>query len=313
MVVMPIQHGLCKSRQGIDSVEFRQLQYFIAVIEEGSITAASRRIHVAQPALTRQIRLLEESLEVTLLERHARGIHPTRAGRLLYKEAQELLERRDQARSRLRALGQGVTGNVRLGITVTHLWEPHVSSLLERYRDRYPRVAFEVFPLLSGPQLERLRLGTLDAGILYLGEDEQPGLARRLIENDHLILAVPEQSRWAQSPPQRLSELEGEDFIGGFRSASPTYHDRVMGHLRRCHFRPRIAQYGADNVAMLSLVAARLGYALVPASSSWHPIPGVRFLRLPELDGCDMPLRLAWRPDNDSPALLNLIELFDAS
>ncbi|WP_240618272.1 LysR substrate-binding domain-containing protein [Halomonas heilongjiangensis] len=66
-----------------------------------------------------------------------------------------------------------------------------------------------------------------------------------------------------------------------------------------------MVQYGADNIAILSMVAAGLGIAILPAASSCHP----RFLRLPELDGCEMPLWFAWRPDNDSPALRNLIGL----
>ena len=70
-----------------------------------------------------------------------------------------------------------------------------------------------------------------------------------------------------------------------------------------------MVQYGADNIAILSMVAAGLGIAILPAASSCHPMPGIRFLRLPELDTCDMPLWFAWRPDNDSPALHNLIQL----
>lgn len=294
-------------------MELRQLQYFIAVVEEGSISAASRRVHVAQPALTRQMHQLEEDLESPLFHRHTRGVAPTVAGRALYKEALDLIDRRDHIRARLRSLGQGLTGNVRLGITVTLLWEAPVSNLLGGYRDRYPNVAFEVFPLLSGPQLERLRQQTLDAGILYMGADEQPDLASRLFGSDSLMLAVPEQSRWAISPPKRLAEIDGANFIGGFRSASPSYYDRVFGYLSQVGFNPKVTQYGADNIAILSLVSARLGLAVVPASSSHYPIPGIRFLRLPELDNCDLPLRFAWRPDNDSPALLNLIELIDRS
>lgn len=290
-------------------MEFRQLQYFLAVVEEGSLSAASRRVHVAQPALTRQIRLLEEDLETRLFDRHARGMRLTVAGRALHEEARELLDRRTQLRTRLSALGQGVTGRVSLGVTVTHLWVPEVAHLLSNYRDRYPRVAFEVFPLLSGPQLDRLQDGGLDAGILYLDGGELPGLETRLLQRDHLLLAVPKSSRWATSPPASLREVADADVIWGFRHASPQYHDRMQAHFRRLDFQPRVVQYGADNIAILGMVAAGLGIAIVPAASSHHPMPGVHFLRLPELDTCDMLLWLAWRPDNDSPALHNLVSL----
>ncbi|MCE8012396.1 LysR family transcriptional regulator [Billgrantia desiderata] len=293
-------------------MEFRQLHYFVAVVEAGSISAASRRVHVAQPALTRQIHLLEEDLETRLFERHARGIRLTVAGQALYEEAQQLLDRRTRLKARLTALGQGVVGKVSLGVTVTHLWVPQVAGLLGRYRERFPQVAFEVFPLLSGPQLERLREGTLDAGILYLDDSGQPGLETRLLQHDSLVLAVPANSSWAKVPPTRLEQLADAEFVWGFRSASPVYFDRMQAHFQRLSFHPRVVQYGADNIAILSMVAAGLGIAILPAASSHHPMPGIRFLHLPELDACAMPLWFAWRPGNDSPALCNLIELVES-
>ena len=293
-------------------MEFRQLSYFVAVVETGSISAASRRVHIAQPALTRQIRLLEEDLDVQLFQRHARGVQPTVAGRALYEEAIQLLDTRTRIRARLSALGKGLVGRVSLGVTVTHLWMPEVAALLRRYRDRYPQVGFEVFPLLSGPQLERLREGSLDVGILYLDGAEQPGLTTRPLQQDCLMLAVPEASCWATAPPRRLAELADADFVWGFRSISPVYYDRVVAHFDRLQFAPRVVQYGADNITILSMVAAGLGVAIVPAASSWHPMRGIRFLRLDELDACEMPLWLAWRSDNATPALHNLISLVDS-
>lgn len=292
-------------------MEFRQLRYFLAVAEAGSLTAASRRIHVAQPALTRQIRLLEEDLGTRLFERQARGMVMTVAGRALVEEARELLAHRDQLRGRLSALGSGISGRLSLGITVTHLWVPRVSSLLADFRRRYPDIALEVYPLLSGPTLERLREGTLDAGLLYLQHDDESGILCRDYHRDVLILAVPAASAWTSQPPKRLSELEGEDFIWGFRQASPAYHDRVMGHFHHHNFHPKVVQYGADNIAILSMVAAGLGIAIVPDSAAAHPMPGIQYLRLDELDDCDMPLRFAWRQGNDSPPLANLIRLID--
>ncbi|GHB12860.1 LysR family transcriptional regulator [Modicisalibacter luteus] len=293
-------------------MEFRQISYFVAVAETGSISAASRQVHVAQPALTRQIRLLEEDLGTRLLERHARGVRLTIAGKALYDDAVQLLDSRTRIRTRLSSLGQGLIGKVSLGVTVTHLWVPAVAELLRRYRDRYPHVAFEVFPLLSGPQLERLREDSLDAGILYLDSAEQPGLETRLLQQDHLMLAVPETSHWSAAPPHRLAELTDTDFVWGVRSISPVYYDRVMAHFARLNFAPRVVQYGADNITILSMVAAGLGVAIVPSASRAHLMPGIRFMDLPELQTCDMPLWLAWRSSNDSPALHNLVGLTDA-
>ncbi|USZ51125.1 LysR family transcriptional regulator [Halomonas sp. DN3] len=292
-------------------MEFRQLEYFVAVVETGSISAASRRVHIAQPALTRQMRLLEDDVGTLLFERHARGVRLGVAGRALYDEAVQLLDQRAQIKARLTSLGSGVSGKLSLGITVTHLWVPDVAKLMGDYRSRYPGVAFEVFPLLSGPQLERLKEGTLDVGILYLDGPEQPGLAMRPLAHDHLTLAVPESSPWASMPPSCLDELKDTDFVWGFRSASPIYYDRMLAHFERLGFSPRVVQYGADNITILSMVAAGLGVAIVPSASSAHPMPGIRFIQLAELDTCDMPMWIAWRSNNDSPALHNLIGLVE--
>ena len=290
-------------------MEFRQLEYFIAVVETGSISAASRKVYVAQPALTRQMRLLEEDVGPQLLYRHARGIRPTVAGQALYSEATRMLDERSDIKARLLALGSGQTGKLSLGVTVTHLWVPGVAKLMGGYRGRFPHVALDVFPLLSGPQLDRLQQGTLDVGILYLDDHAQSDIEARLLQHDHLILAVPTTSTWVQVPPKKLAELADAEFVWGYRSISPVYYDRVVAHFSRFNFEPRVVQYGADNITILSMVAAGLGLAIVPAASRSHPMPGIHFIELDELTACDMPLWLAWRAGNVSPVLDNFIQM----
>lgn len=290
-------------------MEFRQLEYFIAMVETGSISAASRKVHVAQPALTRQMRLLEEDVGTQLLDRHARGVRLTVPGQALYSEATRILDERSDLKARLLALGSGQTGKLSLGVTVTHLWVTGVSELMGGYRGRYPHVALDVFPLLSGPQLERLQQGSLDVGILYLDDYAQSGIETRLLQQDHLVLAVPATSIWAQTPPKKLTELANAEFVWGYRSISPVYYDRVVAHFSRLSFEPRVVQYGADNITILSMVAAGLGLAIVPAASRSHPMPGINFIELAELTSCDMPLWLAWRAGNVSPVLDNFIQM----
>lgn len=290
-------------------MEFRQLRYFLAIVDAGSVSAASRRIHIAQPALTRQMKLLEEDLETQLFERHSRGISLTMTGRALVEYAEELLGRHDELKGKLTALGRGMTGRLSLAVTVTHLWMPQVSALLRDFRQRYPSVAMEVAPLLSGPQLERLREGTLDAGLLYLGRDDSSEIASLKVRDDRLLLALPTDSHWASHPPERLSQLEHTDFVWAFRHISPEYHDQVTRHFQRLNFHPRVVQYGADNIAILSMVSAGLGITVVPDSACANPMPGVVFQRMEELERCVMPLHLAWRADNDSPTVANLAAL----
>ncbi|MGP5327562.1 LysR family transcriptional regulator [Vreelandella titanicae] len=290
-------------------MEFRQLEYFIAVVETGSISAASRKVHVAQPALTRQMRLLEDDVGTQLLDRHARGIRLTLAGQTLYSEATRLIDNRADIKARLLAMGRGQTGKLSLGVTVTHVWVPEVAKLMGGYRGRYPHVALDVFTLLSGSQLEKLNQGGLDAGIIYHDDHTPSGIEAHLLQRDHLILAVPANSYWAQSPPTRLDELAETEFVWGYRGISPVYYDRMVAHFSRLNFEPRVVQYGADNITILSMVAAGLGVSIVPAASRSHPMPGICFIELEELTTCDMPLWLAWRAGNVSPVLNNFIQM----
>ncbi|PSJ43704.1 LysR family transcriptional regulator [Zobellella endophytica] len=289
-------------------MDFRQLRYFVAIVEEGSLSAASRKVHIAQPALTRQLHTLEDALQVSLFERHTRGMTLTVTGRALYEDARKMLEERVRVMARIRALGQGLTGKVTLGVTVSHLWVPDIRRVLARFRDRYPQVALEVYPLLSGPQSEKLKDGTIDAGFLYLEERVPDHLHSRLFHRDHLVLAVPAGSPLVASPPARVRALNELDFVWGPRHTSPHYYDRLSAYFTRLGLVPRVVQQGADNITILSLVAAGLGISIVPGDCRWSSPPGVHFIDMDELRECDMSIHVAWSRHNPSPALQNFID-----
>ncbi|MBM7456622.1 DNA-binding transcriptional LysR family regulator [Oceanisphaera litoralis] len=288
-------------------MDFRQLRYFVAIVEEGSISAASRRVHIAQPALTRQIHALETDLGSSLFERGAKGISLTVTGRALYEEAKQLLATRERVIARIGSLSQGVIGKVTVGVTVAHLWVPGIKRVLSGFRERYPRVALEVFPLLSGPQSEKLKDGSIDAGFLYMEDNRPDYLKVRKFHRDNLVLAVPEQSPLVSAPPETVAQLSRYNFVWGPRSSSPVYYDRLLAYMHQLGFYPRVVQLGADNVTILSLVAAGLGISIVPGDCKWISPPGVRFIEMPELALCDMSVSFAWNTHNHSPALQNFI------
>ncbi|GAA3548289.1 LysR family transcriptional regulator [Zobellella aerophila] len=288
-------------------MDFRQLRYFVAIVEEGSISAASRKVHIAQPALTRQIHALEAALGGSLFERGAKGIALTVTGKALYEEAKQLLETRERIMARITALGQGITGKVAVGVTVSHLWVPEIKQVLSGFRDSYPQVALEVYPLLSGPQSEKLKDGSIDAGFLYMGDEIPDYLRTRLFHKDNLVLAVPENSPLVDSPPDKVHQLNRYNFVWGPRSSSPVYYDKLLAYLHQQDFYPKVVQIGADNVTILSLVAAGLGISIVPGDCKWISPPGVSFIDMPELARCDMSVSFAWNTHNHSPALQNFI------
>ncbi|WP_169708695.1 LysR family transcriptional regulator [Trinickia terrae] len=292
-------------------MELRHLRYFVAVTEHGSISQAARGVHIAQPALTKQIRDLEEELGLTLFERRSRGIQLTPAGQQFLTDATRILNEVALAKERARRVSNGQIGSLSIAITVLHALLPIFSQIMRAFRKSVPGVSISLRQLLSGPQLEEIRSGRLDAGFLFFRPAGDEALTGFTIHREPLALAVPRDSDWAAKPPERLRELCEADFLWFPRKASPDYHDQLIHCFRKAGFTPRVTQEGEDNSALLSLVAAGLGCTILPATASINAPESVVFLEVKDLD-IKLPLDLVWRSDNSSPALQRFVEVVQA-
>ncbi|MFJ2538354.1 LysR family transcriptional regulator [Pseudomonas sp. NPDC087614] len=170
-------------------MDFKQLRYFVAVYEEGHVGRAAERLSISQPALSQQIRQLEQNLDVTLFERSSKRLLPTLAAHTLYNHAQPLLDGLQRAREALgnfkgqalRTLAIGVLQTVHTGL---------VPQLLERVRKAQPHLVVQIYEL-TGLEIERRLLnGSLDIGISYL-PPRQPGLHGVMLYEDELTLVIP--------------------------------------------------------------------------------------------------------------------------
>ncbi|MCA0975739.1 LysR family transcriptional regulator [Halomonas denitrificans] len=292
-------------------MDFKQLRYFLAVVEEGSISRAAREIPLAQPALTRQLRLLEESVGATLLERSRHGVSLTAAGSAFHREARRLLREFETAKHDARRIADGQLGQLRLGVTVMHLWVPQIVRLLNQFRQSYPDVSLKVQSLLSAPQVEALRHHQLDAGMLFFPPQDDEQLDSHCLYEDRLVLVVSKGSRLARHPPNTLAELTGEDFIWFERSATPVYHDKLIHAFQRRGFTPHVVQEGTDNATMLCLVAAGMGCTIMPEMTMTGAPEGVVSIALDDLDMV-LPLMLVWRRDASLPAVRRLIDVAES-
>jgi DNA-binding transcriptional LysR family regulator len=292
-------------------MELRHLKYFVAVTMHGSISQAARAVHIAQPALTRQIRDLEEELGLALFERRSHGIELTLAGRQFLVDATRILEEAAAAKERALRVNNGQIGTLSVAMTVQHGLLPIFSQTMLAFRTRMPGVSISLRQLLSGPQLEELRSGKLDAGFLLFRPRDDESLSGITLHREPLLLAVPCDSPLAKKPPRHLRELGGTEFIWFPRNASPGYHDQLIHCFRKGGFTPRVTQEGADNNALLCMVAAGLGCTILPAIASVNAPESVVFLELEDLD-IQLPLELVWRSDNTSPALQRFVEVAQA-
>ncbi|WP_136069098.1 LysR family transcriptional regulator [Modicisalibacter radicis] len=292
-------------------MDFKQLRYFMAVVEEGKISAAAASLPLAQPALTRQLQLLEESVGAALLRRSRQGVTLTAAGEAFHRDVGRLLSDFEQAKRNARRVADGQLGQLRLGVTVMHLWVPKITQLLNAFRHHYPEVTLKVVSLLSGPQIDALRRDQLDAGILFFPPEDDVSLCYHRLYDDRLVLVTRAGSRLAERPPRRLAELDGEDFIWFDRSATPTYHDRLIHAFQRAGFTPHVVQEGTDNATMLCLVAAGMGCTILPEMTMAGAPAGVVCHRLEDLE-LSLPLMLVWRRDASLPAVHRLIEVAES-
>lgn len=171
-------------------MDFRQLNTFLEVARLGSLSKASERLHTAQPALSRQIRLLEQDLRVSLFDRHGRGMSLTEAGEHLLTRAQLIMQQLEDTRADMAERGRSVRGRVSLGVPPT-VGDVLAAPLIEKFHLLYPDVSIRVVPAFSGYLVDFLHRGEVDLAIIYGGERRSDiGLAP-LIEEQLFLVGVP--------------------------------------------------------------------------------------------------------------------------
>lgn len=292
-------------------MDFRQLKYFLRVVEEGAISSAAKQIPIAQPALTRQLRMLEDNVGATLLLRSRQGIKLTAAGETFHSEVSRLLREFEQTKQNARRIAAGKLGQLRLGVTVMHLWSPQIVQLLNEFREQYSDVTLKIMSLLSAPQIKALKRQQLDAGLLFFPPQDDTDLCSHKLYEDRLVLVTSVGSRLASDPPRRLADLNGEDFIWFDRSATPAYHDKLIHAFQRRGFTPHVVQEGTDNATMLCLVAAGMGCTILPERTMLGASRDVVCHQIEDLD-LILPLELVWRRDTSLPAVHRLIDVAES-
>lgn len=288
-------------------MEFRHLRYFLGVVEHGSVAEAARRLHIAQPALSRQIKYLEEELGAALFDRSVRGATLTAAGQQLVIDARRMLADLQETRQRVARVAEGLEGNLRMGITPNFGWHPRILGSLRHFHQAEPQIAVSLEPGLSARQLERIRSGDLDAGFLawrYPPNDQF--LAHEFGEIQvfecRLKLALPRDSQLARQVPRHLSALHDEPAIWFPAEVAPGYDQFLNFQCQMVNLVPRKAQLASDVLSILGLVAAGVGYAIVSDVSAYTCPEGVVLVDHPELT-LRHPVSFVYRADNGNPTL----------
>ena len=227
------------------AINLRQLRYFARIVEAGNITRAAEQLFVAQPALGLQIRQLEQDLDVSLLERHSRGVSPTKAGRILYEWACEILRQVDEAERQVVAAGRQEHESVVLGLT------NGVMTLIGRdmvvaTREQMPGVRLSLIEEMSGVLMDALEREEVDIALAY-DVHERPGLLRVPLLEEELVFVC---------APQRAPKADPVDFadIVGLTLALPGRRDVVRRQLQDTAKRLALAPNVALDVSSISAI-----------------------------------------------------------
>lgn len=287
-------------------MELRHLRYFLAVASHENVRAASEALHVSQPAVSRQIQDLEEELGVTLFERLPRGIRLSRSGEAFREDISKVMAAIGVACERARRVARGEIGELRIGYVEVAGWEGIVPDTFHAFRENAPEVRLELTPAGTPDQLAMIRAGTLDAGFIYQFEPLPPDLASLHLSEHGVLLAMP--SRWPQRPdgPVNLRDLTDEHFIFFHRNAYPAYYDRLLTACALSGLVPNIVQEGRNEAAVLSLVSAGIGLAIVNDRNRYRPPAQVEFRELGDLQ-IRLPLRFVYRHEKTNPALQKML------
>lgn len=289
-------------------MELRQLRYFLGVASTGSIAAAARRLHIAQPALSRQIAALEEACGARLFDRMPRGVALTRAGEELRVRAADLLAQAAALKGQVQVATLGMAGTLRIGIMPGYGWLPPLGEAIAQLQRTATAACVSLEPGLSSRQLEALGRRELDAGLVAWRSPLDPAITGRPVYTDRMVVALPRTNPAANRRGLlRLRDLARETFITFPRERSPAHYDTLKRAFLGAGIEPaqcRIAS--TDMPTIVGLVAAGLGCAVVPRSSEMQ-CP--RNVVLREADGLDISfdVELVWRSDADDPLLRHFI------
>lgn len=291
-------------------MEFSQLRNFLAVAELLHFSKAAQRVHLSQPALSLQIRSLEEELGVKLFERNRQKTALTTAGKVFFEEASEIILQMEKTMARARQAAQGLLGHLRIGFISTaaaHI----VPKLVAAFRKTHPDVTLELVHALTAEQITRLEERRLDIGFFRVPAEVGAALNLSVIHEEPFKLFLPLNHPLSRRNQLKLKDLDGEDFLVYARKNAQGFHDFILQQLAACGATPAMIHEASDMYTLVSLVSAGVGLAIAPASVEHYGFQDVAVRNL-----VDMPpsqIALAYHGNLHHPAAEAFIALTLAS
>jgi DNA-binding transcriptional LysR family regulator len=288
-------------------MELTHLRYFIAVADELHFGRAAAKLHIAQPALSQQIKRLEDELEVKLFNRTSRRVELTPAGNVFLSGARGVLARADEACRKAADLGKGKSGCLAIAFN-----EPAINTFLPeaiaKFMRKYPEVQLSLKELDITEQFRAFDEKRLHLGFMRPFGHDTSAYSKQLIMKEKYVLALPRKHKLCSQPVLSFEMIANEALILFPRAEHPHLRDSFDECFRSAGIEANIIQELSSKRTTLALVAAGAALAFVPESSTVYSPPGVEFRNvksdLPEIE-----IFALWRSENESPLIKNFLAL----
>ncbi len=289
-------------------MEYSQIRCFLAVAETLHFTRAAEQMHLSQPALSSQIRQIEEHLGVRLFERSHLKTTLTFAGTVFREEAINILEKTRQAALRARAAAEGRIGRVRIGFISTAAGHM-IPTLVSEFQRSHPDIELKLTHGLTAAQIEMLGLRAIDVGFVRipLSDSQRAGLTIVPVHREPFKLFMPADHELAMRPHLDMRDLDGADFVTYSKRNAPGFAATLSQMLQEAAVRPASMHEATDMYTLISLVSAGVGVAIAPASLENYRLPDVVIRDLPEARPSE--IGLAHRSDLAHPAALEFVRM----
>lgn len=289
-------------------MELRHLRYFITAAERQSVREASEHLRITQPAVSRQIHDLENELGVRLFERSPRGLILTPAGESYLRDVRKVMTALDSAAKNAQRVSAGMQGKLKLGYVENMGWDGVLPGTLHRFKTNVPDVQVELTSLNSPEQIHAIENEILDGGFIYQYEALPEGFTAVPLACHDVILAIPRawDFDYDESLPLDIRQLTGCPFVMFPRSAYASYYDRLLGACQQSGIALNVVQEATTEAAILSLVCAGIGAAIVNSANLGRPPAQIRFFRLKDLS-IPMPLTFVHLKEADNPVLMQFL------
>jgi len=291
-----------------NQVEFRHLRYFQIVAQELHFRKAAEKLFITQPALSRQIKQLEEYVGAELFKRDKRNVSLTKAGEYLLKESQFMFDHLGFIKDNIKHISRGDEGEIRIGF-VGSAMQSVIPTLLKKINKESPGIHFVLTELTNQDQVDLVRNDQLDIGFIRTMRLPD-GLIKKDVFEETFCLVMPKSHPISVSNFKSISDLKDESFILFSSQYSHGYYDKIMSIFEDQGFTPKVAHESVHANTIFRLVENELGIGIVPSSLKQGFDLNIKFIDLENIPQRTT-LSAIWKKESRNPILKSVVDFLE--